>query len=319
MGARKEQKDSTPTMITLRAGEKRRYCSASTSWKSSLTAISWWETWLRTWSRPFTVVSRCEYCDWGLRSCVSSTEDRGRSSSLEASERGDMIRIRLLTNTCGLGINRIQSSVCRSENFQNLSSQSASFRGHVHGVDTKEHKIFSWDRIEERAIDCKRKSWRKSTTKCITTWSVSHKKEFRIFSYHMGDRRKDKNPEGLGVGPSKQRTCYVLWGSIMPDLRALGQSDSGRTPVVLPSRVQGAEKNPYLKTLPRVHCGDKYMKKMVRIKYIENYIDIYTFMYVWFKSHAKYWPYVKLPGFRSYTSRDISNGLATDIFVTYKI
>jgi len=97
----------------------------------------------------------------------------------------------------------------------------------------------------------------------------------------MGDRRKDKNPEGLGVGPSKQRTCYVLWGSIMPDLRALGQSDSGRTPVVLPSRVQGAEKNPYLKTLPRVHCGDKYMKKMVRIKYIENYIDIYIYRYIY--------------------------------------
>lgn len=35
IGARNEQKDNTPTIITFRAGEKRRYCSASTSWKSS--------------------------------------------------------------------------------------------------------------------------------------------------------------------------------------------------------------------------------------------------------------------------------------------
>jgi hypothetical protein len=40
IGARNEQKDRTPTMIILRAGEKRRYCSASTSWKSSSATMS---------------------------------------------------------------------------------------------------------------------------------------------------------------------------------------------------------------------------------------------------------------------------------------
>lgn len=31
IGARNEQKDNTATIMTLRAGENRRYCSASTS------------------------------------------------------------------------------------------------------------------------------------------------------------------------------------------------------------------------------------------------------------------------------------------------
>lgn len=41
IGARNEQKDSTKTISTLRVGEKRRYCSASTSRNSVVTGISW--------------------------------------------------------------------------------------------------------------------------------------------------------------------------------------------------------------------------------------------------------------------------------------
>jgi hypothetical protein len=43
IGARKEQNDSTNTITILRVGEKRRYCSASTSVNSLATGISWWE------------------------------------------------------------------------------------------------------------------------------------------------------------------------------------------------------------------------------------------------------------------------------------
>lgn len=47
MGARNEQNDSTATITILREGEKRKYCSASTSWNSWVaTGISWWERWL---------------------------------------------------------------------------------------------------------------------------------------------------------------------------------------------------------------------------------------------------------------------------------
>lgn len=40
IGARKEQKERTATMMILRDGEKRRYCSASTSRNSAVTGMS---------------------------------------------------------------------------------------------------------------------------------------------------------------------------------------------------------------------------------------------------------------------------------------
>lgn len=60
IGARKEQNDRTKTMRILRVGEKRRYCSASTSWNSLATGISWWERWLCTRSRSFVPIICCD-------------------------------------------------------------------------------------------------------------------------------------------------------------------------------------------------------------------------------------------------------------------
>lgn len=76
--------------------------------------------------------------------------------------------------------------------------------------------------------DSKRESWREI--------------RMPLFPIIWEDRRVASDVAFFRPVAPEQRTCYHLLGSILPNLEATDQCDSGRRPVGLPSRAEGRKR-----------------------------------------------------------------------------